>query len=260
MLKLQTMNSSQKTTNIERKRKYSWSRPLRSLPRPQFEYEETQSKVEGKTTLAVSSDGEWFQGNIINSCGDSYTISGKRRCSSVRNLSSMSTCNDNRSTVLKEDVESKANDDNTSSNDSGVGSFICQTFDHESSEYNESPSEVDSIDSELVRIAMENIDLDDDECEACYDVTIFDFETGMNHSVEGVQGVISSDQCTLTGDNLSFQSTSSSRGARADVIISKHMGTGLIDRNLFAFQGDLSFTYNDLICYPTTVSDSQWCL
>jgi len=258
------MNSSQNTLNSdtlnERKRKFSWSRPIRSLPRPQSGYEECQSKIEGETTLVMSSNGEWFQGNILSTCGDSYTISGKRRSLAVRNHSSISTSMEIRNTLINDDDKNRATESLTPSNDSGVGSYNSQCSESQFSEQEEAQSEADSIDSELVRIALENIDLDEDECEASYDVTIFDFETGMNHSVQGVEGTISSEQCCLTGGNFTFQSSTCSRGARADVIISNHMGPGLIDRNLLAFQGDLSFTYNDLICYPTTVSDSQWCL
>ena len=48
----------------------------------------------------------------------------------------------------------------------------------------DSPSEIDSLDSELVRVAIENFNLDEDDSDALYDISILDYETGMNHSVK----------------------------------------------------------------------------
>ena len=44
------------------------------------------------------------------------------------------------------------------------------------------PSEGDSLDSEVVRRAIENLGLEEEGLE--YKVSIMDFETGINHTVE----------------------------------------------------------------------------
>jgi hypothetical protein len=61
-----------------------------------------------------------------------------------------------------------------------VSCFTLQT----SEDSTDSPSEIDSLDSELVRVAIENFSLDEDDCDALYDIFILDYETGMNHSVK----------------------------------------------------------------------------
>ena len=46
------------------------------------------------------------------------------------------------------------------------------------------PSESDSLDPEIVREALENLGIDEDELQ--YKVSIMDYETGINHSLENV--------------------------------------------------------------------------
>jgi len=88
------------------------------------------------------------------------------------------------------------------------------------------------------------------------------YETGMNHSVKGVSGQVSSDICRLVGDSLSFKSESVSKGAMADMVIQKNLGQALTGQNLVVFQGVFEFTYNDMICFPVPQGDGggQWCL
>jgi len=50
--------------------------------------------------------------------------------------------------------------------------------------YQDSPSDKDSIDAELVRVAIENFLLEEEEYDASYDISIYDYETGVNHSIK----------------------------------------------------------------------------
>merc|ERR1719237_1704111 len=105
-----------------------------------------------------------------------------------------------------------------------------------------SPSEVDSLDSELVARTLASID--NEEGEVGYEMAIMDYETGMNHSPQGVRGKVESSGCNLQGDSLSFSSRSQSKGVLADKVILGHLGPGLVTQDLVVFQSyPFSFKY-----------------
>ena len=96
------------------------------------------------------------------------------------------------------------------------------------------PSDSDSLDPEIVREALENLGIDEDELE--YKVSIMDYETGINHSLETVSCSIVADVCQMTNNDLSFTSSSCSKGARADLVILRSIGQTLTDNNMMVFQ------------------------
>jgi len=237
----------------ERKRLYSWSRP--SQHRPRKSQTTSELTIKGKSTLAFRPDGKWFKGNIISKTEDAYTISGRRRSSSNQRLDSVSE--------LIEPVEQSGIFFNNSANLSApTSSPLSCSIIQPSENSSESPSDIDSLDSELVRVAIESFNLEEDDCDALYDISILDYETGMNHSIKGVSAQMSSDGCRLVGDSLSFRSDNVNKGAGADMVIQKNLGQALTGRNLIVFQGDFEFTYSDMVCFPVSQEEAsgQWCL
>jgi len=128
--------------------------------------------------------------------------------------------------------------------------------------YQDSPSDKDSIDAELVRVAIENFLLEEEEYDASYDISIYDYETGVNHSIKNVSSQVFSKECRLTSDQVNFTSSSVSRGTKADMVIQENLGQALTGQNLIVFQGQLEFSYNDLVCFPIAQGEErgQWCL
>jgi len=233
----------------ERKRLYSWSRP--SLHRPRKSQDKSEVTIKGKSTLAFTPDGKWFQGNIISNTEDAYTISG-RKCSTSCRLDSVS-----------ELLEPLGTEHLTPDSPATTASSpMSSSYTNNSETCSVSPSEIDSLDSELVRAAIERFDLEDDDCEVLYDISILDYETGMNHGVKGVTGNVSGDCCSLVGESLSFRSESVHKGAMAEMVIQKNLGQALQHRNMIVYQGELEFTYHDLACFPVYQEDGsgQWCL
>jgi len=231
-----------------RKRLYSWSRP--SLHRPRKSQDRSEVTIKGKSTLAFTPDGKWFQGNIISDTEDAYTISG-RKCSRLDSIS--------------EPLEPPGTDHLAPNSDSPAtiaSSPLSSSFSNNSETCSVSPSEIDSLDSELVRAAIERFDLEDDDSEVLYDISILDYETGMNHGVKGVTGNISGDSCSLVGESFSFRSESVHKGAMAEMVIQKNLGQALQHRNMIVYQGELEFTYHDQACFPVYQEDNsgQWCL
>jgi len=232
----------------ERKRLYSWSRP--SLHRARKSQDRSEVTIKGKSTLAFTPDGKWFQGNIISDTEDAYTISG-RKCSRLDSIS--------------EPLEPLGTDHLAPNSDSPAtiaSSPLSSSFSNNSETCSVSPSEIDSLDSELVRAAIERFDLEDDDSEVLYDISILDYETGMNHGVKGVTGNISGDSCSLVGESFSFRSESVHKGAMAEMVIQKNLGQALQHRNMIVYQGELEFTYHDQACFPVYQEDNsgQWCL
>merc|ERR1712059_98238 len=117
-----------------------------------------------------------------------------------------------------------------------------------------SPSEVDSLDSELVRETLEYLEEEEDLWDSRYDISIMEYETGTNHKVQNVGVSIMSETCRMLAEGLSFTSSSCSKGAKADLVISKSLGPGMSDCDLIVYQGELSYTYSDALCYPTSLS------
>jgi len=240
----------------DRKRLYSWSRPSRHLPRKS--QAQSEPNIKGKATLAFSPDGKWFQGNVISATDDAYTISGK-----LKTLSSYTTILDPvREDVQTPDRSSLSSCSSTSTPILTSSPVSCPSH-LDSTDYDQpSPSEIDSLDSELVRVAIENFNLDEDDCDALYDIAIMDYETGINHSVKGAGCQMSSDTCRLMGDTINFQADSCSKGAKADMVIHKNIGQALTEQNMIVFQGSFTYTYSDMICFPVPLEEGrgQWCL
>ena len=139
-----------------RRRLYSWSRPSKSLPR-QCKYD-SEMRISGAATLAFSPDLRWFQGNIIGEAEEAYTITGRLRSSGEEEQgeAGLSPALD-----ICPELSSSA----------GSGGDQLSP-----------PSEAGSLDSELVRVAMESLGLEEEEL--LYTVSIMDFETGTNHALE----------------------------------------------------------------------------
>lgn len=245
----------------DRTRLYSWSRP--SHRRPRKHQAKAQLCIKGSATLAFSPDGEWFQGNIISSTQEAYTISGKCR------QRSFSQCRDSvteQSSPRSKSIstsESHSSPYSRSFDLSSIASSPMSVGTQQSSDlYQDSPSDKDSIDAELVRVAIENFLLEEEEYDASYDVSIYDYETGVNHSIKNVSSQVFSKECRLTSDQVNFTSSSVSRGTKADMVIQENLGQALTGQNLIVFQGQLEFSYNDLVCFPIAQGEErgQWCL
>jgi len=234
--------------NGARSRLHSWSRPSRkmSLEAPESDRKwQSDCRIEGQATLAFSPSGSWFQGNVISPTEDAYTVTGRRR----------SLAHFNKDASRKTSFQ-------TNSSESTVFESQEGSFPYSNSlegDLSRKSSFCDSLDSELVRVALETFQFEE-ECEAYYDITIVDFETGMEHNVQGVSFEILSKKCSLSGDSLAFSSSSCSRGSKADMVLTKFMGPKLSDQNLLVFQGPFTYVYNDLTCYPTSAKTSNWCL
>jgi len=259
----------------DRKRLYSWSRP--SKHRPRKSQGQSELTIKGKATLAFSADGSWFQGNIISATEDAYTISGKRTSHPAKlnhatiSPVALSPSALSPSTIFPttlNTITELGNSPNlqTDSSSSSTSSPVnCQPYQarQDSQDYEQpSPSDIDSLDSELVRVALENFSLEEDDFDALYDVAIMDYETGMNHSVKGVEFQVSADICKLRGDTLTFQADTCIKGAMADMVIHKNIGQALTDQNMIVFQGCVQYSYSDLVCFPIAQEEGQgqWCL
>merc|ERR1712032_1034905 len=234
------------TEGTSRRRMYSWSRPSRQPGRKSRMQSETT--IAGQATLAFARDGSWFQGNVISPEKDAYTVSG-RRIGDGRGISFTSSSNNSISSPSSTSPIATSIMMDTSSSLSREDSPTIAR----------SPSEVDSLDSDLIARTLASID--NEEEEVGYEMSIMDYETGMNHSPQGVRGKVDSSGCNLQADSLSFSSTSQSKGVLADKVILGHLGPGLITQDLVVFQGPFSFKYSDPVCYPSNSSTAgQWCL
>merc|ERR1719249_93626 len=131
----------------------------------------------------------------------------------------------------------------------GMIDSFCSSSREESLTIARSPIEVDSLDSELIARTLDSIDNEEEE-QVGYEMAIMDYETGMNHSPQGVRGKVDSSGCNLQADSLSFSSKSQSKGVLADKVILGHLGPGLVTQDLVVFQGPFSFKYSDPVCYP----------
>ena len=90
------------------------------------------------------------------------------------------------------------------------------------------------------------IGIDEDELE--FKVSIMDYETGINHSLENVSCSILSDICRMNSDDLTFTSDSCSKGARADLVILRSIGQSLTDSNMLVFQVMITVNCNRCNC------------
>jgi len=243
---------------------------------------QSETTIAGQATLAFARDKSWFQGNVISPEKDAYTVSG-RRIGNGREISFTSSSNsspsssspiaigmtmDSSSLMSKKsmaDSSMKGMADSPSHSPSvlprrkGMIDSCCSSSREDSPTIARSPSEVDSLDSELIERTLASID--NEEEEVGYEMAIMDYETGMNHSPQGVRGKVDSTGCNLQADSLSFSSRSQSKGVLADKVILGHLGPGLVTQDLVVFQGPFSFKYSDPVCYPSNSSTAgQWCL
>jgi len=203
----------------ERKRLYSWTRPSKQLPR-KSKYD-SEMTIKGSATLAFAPDLRWFQGNVLSDNEEVYTITGR-----LKHDSAVETIEE------EQEVEITDIDRNCFRSSSvSIGSKLSSISEDEQFT---PPSESDSLDPEIVREALENLGIDEDELQ--YKVSIMDYETGINHSLENVSCSILSDICQMNSDDLSFSSSSCSKGARADMVILRSIGQTLTDSNMLVFQ------------------------
>merc|ERR1719239_701219 len=252
---------ARQTEGTSRRRMYSWSRPSRQPGRKSRMQSETT--IAGQATLAFARDGSWFQGNVISPEKDAYTVSG-RRIGDGRGISFTSSSNNSISSPNSTSpiASSIMMDSSSLLSRKSIMDSCCSSSREDSStiaRMARSPSEVDSLDSDLIARTLASID--NEEEEVGYEMSIMDYETGMNHSPQGVRGKVDSSGCNLQADSLSFSSTSQSKGVLADKVILGHLGPGLITQDLVVFQGPFSFKYSDPVCYPRNSSNAgQWCL
>lgn len=227
------------------------------MPRKDQEYSETI--IAGQATLAFARDGSWFQGNIISPASDAYTVTGRKRppvCLAPVPEAPVPTPHPATPPgTAKARGESYSTDSFTSS--TGWGSREL------SPALELSPSETNSLDAELVAQTLASLELEE-ECEGeemeYYDLAIMDYETGINHTIRDVGALISGADCQLTGDSLKFESHTCSKGIRADKVIHGSLGPSLIDKDLVVYQGGFSYTYQDRLCYPASLTNGHWCM
>ena len=131
------------------------------------------------------------------------------------------------------------------------------------------PSEDDSLDSEDVRRALETLGLEDEEG-LQYRVSIMDYETGINHTIEvrimkimlvmtmiilwTVTCSLVSDECQLSSESLVFTSQTCVKGARADLVILSNIGNNLTDQSMVVYQ--VRMQSSDWLISSNT--DSDW--
>jgi len=140
----------------------------------------------------------------------------------------------------------------------------------DSSNVNEEEEEDgDSIDSELVRRALDKLDMEEQEEEDLatmedgqekYTTTVFDFETGQHHRLEDVRLASTKDSASLSSARLKFTSERCFRGAAADCVLVEQFGPSFADSGLLAFRGRVQFDYADKLCYPVALAATQWCM
>jgi len=164
---------------------------------------QSETTIAGQATLAFARDKSWFQGNVISPEKDAYTVSG-RRIGNGREISFTSSSNsspsssspiaigmtmDSSSLMSKKsmaDSSMKGMADSPSHSPSvlprrkGMIDSCCSSSREDSPTIARSPSEVDSLDSELIERTLASID--NEEEEVGYEMAIMDYETGMNHS------------------------------------------------------------------------------
>ena len=128
-------------------------------------------RIKGSATLAFSPDLKWFQGNILGEAEEVYTITGR-----LRRVSN---------TVILEEEEAELTGRSDSLDIAGgpqLGSSVGAPASEGCDQQLTPPSEADSLDSELVRVAMESLGLEEEGL--TYTVSIMDYETGTNHALE----------------------------------------------------------------------------
>ena len=221
--------------NFFRRRLYSWRRSPKHLPQ-KCKYE-SKGEIAGTATIAFSPDLKWFQGSIVNETKRHmvYSITGRLRRDS-------NTANEEQEQAEQELTGLDITGPQLGSSAGSLSSDGDQLT---------PPSEADSLDSDLVRVAMENFGLEDEEL--AYTVSIVDHETGTNHALK-VNGIIIigqhphntffqnvycsmlSDVCSLSNDDLSFSSSGRFKGAGADMVIQRNIGTSLTKNNMVVFQ------------------------
>lgn len=216
----------------DRRRLYSWRRSPKHLPQ-KCKYE-SKGEIAGTATIAFSPDLKWFQGSIVNETKRHmvYSITGRLRRDS-------NTANEDQEQAEQELTGLDITGPQLGSSAGSLSSDGDQLT---------PPSEADSLDSDLVRAAMENFGLEDEEL--AYTVSIVDHETGTNHALKNVYCSMLSDVCSLSNDDLSFSSSGRFKGAGADMVIQRNIGTSLTKNNMVVFQGSICYTFDDMICYP----------
>lgn len=224
----------------ERRRLYSWSRPSKYLPR-NYKHE-SKVQILGTATIAFSPDLEWFQGSITSDTKaySVYTINGRLRREEEEEEE------EQEAELTGLDIASPQLGSSAGSSSSD-GDQLTMT----------PPSEAGSLDSELVREAMESLELEEEELS--YKVTIADHVTGTTHALKNVYCSMMSDGCSLKNDDLSFSSSGRFKGAKADMVIQRIIGRSLTKNNMIVFQGSISYTYDDITSYSMeSQSPGQW--
>jgi len=252
------------------------------------QYMNSELRIQGTATIAFHPSGNWFQGNIISPSEDAYTIHGKRNATSStvsssppaapafgqegRSPTADKTCHlpagvelDSKDgghdyvtsgRLAGSDVSGRLAGSDVSgrlAGSDGSSSAISTSLD------DEVVSVSDSLDSALIAETMERLELELDS-EMYYTVNIVDYETGINHRIKEVCCVQEGESLSLEGESISFASTSTHKGIKADVIISSNIGPSLVQKGLTVFRGDLKMTYRDEPCFPVSLDASQWCL
>merc|ERR1719347_1649985 len=157
------------TEDAGRRRMYSWSRASRQPGRKSQHQSETT--IAGQATLAFARDGSWFQGNVISPEKDAYTVSG-RRIGNGRGISFTSSSHNSISSPSSSPpmldssplMSKKGMVDSTSLlTRKGMMDSCCSSSREDSPPIARSPSEVDSLDSELVARTLASIESEEGE-------------------------------------------------------------------------------------------------
>jgi len=243
----------------ERRRLYSWSRPSRKSQKSKTG---SESLIQGRATLAFAKDGSWFQGNIVSPTEDYFTVTGRKLQSRLT-----SVCEEvPPHSVLHADILHRgvATPDYKEAVTSLSSSYSSNS---PRLHMSQSPSEADSLDSEVVAQALEALDWEEDSGEAgieageaTWDITLLDLDTCVRQKVQGAGAYISGNECKLSGENISFESDTYSKGVKADKLIYSHMGPGLVDKQLVVYQGEFSYAYSDLLRCSSSPPSNQYCL
>jgi len=247
--------------NKDRKRLYSWSRPTREMRRAgnNSGMMHAEHIISGSATIVFPPSLNWFQGNIINSAGDAYTIHGKQRRDSQNSNDDAPSTRLPTLAELPED-NNKSSLSTQSNHSSENGEILRINYSGNSStSLDEECSVCDSLDSALVERAMARLSLELGS-EFVYNVTITDYETGLEHEVKEVSCSIDKEKLKLEHNQLQFTSETALKGAKADTVIATKIGPGLVEKGLTVYSGKLRMTYQDAPCYPVALEASQWCL